>query len=805
MLSLLALTILVLGIFAIRANREGHEQVASNRVAQVLDQQTQLFANLLNQLKTDVIQPVSWPEVARLTADSQGNKEAALAHPDRQKIEVRFRQLLSGKPNYVQARLISREGWEIVRVDRPHAGAPLNLESPLSNKQNAPYFRDLLARYQSLSHRDIVDQVVFTRLAVNREGADRHISEPRIAVARACAPLSTVNYEFTGIVVINVDVTPFLEDCKHSGVIVLNQDDVVIARQGEPVLAFEELNASVGPEETEEMRYTEICTHGKYCLQDIPLRPDLIAWIGKNRDAFRQELDADTAPSSEREVKTTMLDNKFAALRWTPLGSNSLALTNDDRPRLIGFLQLADKHSLQLAAYPFERTLWATGAVLFAIGCLLSLLLTRMITRPLSKITRAALQFADNGAYSNSPPVNARDEIGQLASAFLTMAERVASREARIRAIVATAAEGIVTVDDDNRILSANLAAEAIFETSNLVHRQLSEFISLRHESFSSDPASGATAAGHDGVRRLEVKGKRHGKPFPLEIASSSFVASGRRLRTYVVRDISEAKATREALEQLNRELEQRVADRVAELQRTVQELDNFAYAASHDLKAPLRGIHALANWIEEDASEALPERSRKHLQTLLQRIGRMERLLDDLLTYSRVGRVNGSATRVPVRKLLDDVIDLQSPPPGFVFDLPETMPVLLTEQAPLEQVFRNLISNAIKHHNRKDGRITIRCTDLGSAHEFHFQDDGPGIAPRFHEKIFQMFETLRPRDEVEGSGMGLALIRKIVENAGGQIRVESDLGAGTTFLFTWPKTEAQTPRPSSTSSSSSS
>jgi signal transduction histidine kinase len=251
-----------------------------------------------------------------------------------------------------------------------------------------------------------------------------------------------------------------------------------------------------------------------------------------------------------------------------------------------------------------------------------------------------------------------------------------------------------------------------------------------------------------------------------------------------------EARATEAELRALNETLEQRVAERTRELNRSNEELDQFAYVASHDLKAPLRAIDHLATWIGEDAGHLLPERSREHLAKMRGRIRRMEGLLDDLLTYSRAGRHQGEPVAIETGELVAQVIETVSPPDSFTLLVDEPMPTVVMVRVPVETVLRNLVGNAIKHHDRGSGTIRIGARDLGNLVEFTVQDDGPGIDPAFHERIFQMFQTLRPRDQLEGSGIGLAVVKKLVDNAGGTVWVESTPGAGSTFGFTWPKAE---------------
>ncbi|PSB12743.1 hypothetical protein C7B62_00670 [Pleurocapsa sp. CCALA 161] len=221
-------------------------------------------------------------------------------------------------------------------------------------------------------------------------------------------------------------------------------------------------------------------------------------------------------------------------------------------------------------------------------------------------------------------------------------------------------------------------------------------------------------------------------------------------------------------------------------LEERNQELDQFTYIVSHDLKAPLRGITNLSEWIEEDLEGKLDPDTSQNMSLLRNRVQRMNNFIDGLLAYSRADKSQEAKTTVDVQKLLDEIIDSLAPPPNFKIDISSKMPVLQTEALPLQQVFSNLISNGIKHHHRDDGIIQISAIEQGKYYQFAVSDDGLGIAPEDQAKIFTIFKTLSVKDTKENTGIGLSIVKKIVEHQGGKVWLESKLNQGTTFYFTW-------------------
>jgi signal transduction histidine kinase len=226
-------------------------------------------------------------------------------------------------------------------------------------------------------------------------------------------------------------------------------------------------------------------------------------------------------------------------------------------------------------------------------------------------------------------------------------------------------------------------------------------------------------------------------------------------------------------------------------LRRQRDELDQFAHIVSHDLKAPLRGIDNVVTWIEEDHSFALPPKVNEYLDLIKGRIVRAENLLKGILTYARVSKEEKENEIVDLNLLLVEIQEDIPKKQGIELFIEPGLPVLFTQRIPLIQIFSNLIGNAYKYHNKKNGFIKVYHRDLGKFYEFSVEDDGPGIEKSYHEKIFVIFQTLQARDSFESTGIGLSIVKKILDDRGYKIKLMSETGRGSVFSFTWPKSTA--------------
>jgi PAS domain S-box-containing protein len=363
-----------------------------------------------------------------------------------------------------------------------------------------------------------------------------------------------------------------------------------------------------------------------------------------------------------------------------------------------------------------------------------------------------------------------------------------------IQAIVANVVDGVLVISPHGKIATFNSAAVDMFgyspeEVMGWDWQQL-----LTQE---ADANQKVLLTGLGMIEEAPAQGKiwqamglrKNGEWFPIEVSISRIDLEDDRIA--IIRDISDRlqtaaklKARADELAHLNTAL---IATNQSLAERN-RELDQFAYVASHDLKAPLRAIASLSEWIEEDLAAQLPSENQAQMHLLRGRVNRLEGLLDGLLEYSRVGRTPATFVTVNVATLLAEVITILAPPPTFRVEIAPNMPTFITRKLLLKQVFTHLIDNAIRHHPTETGCVKVSVQDQGDRYEFAIADNGEGIDPQFQAKIYTIFQTLKARDVQENTGAGLAIVKKIVELEGGVISLESAIGAGAIFRFTWLK-----------------
>jgi PAS domain S-box-containing protein len=364
----------------------------------------------------------------------------------------------------------------------------------------------------------------------------------------------------------------------------------------------------------------------------------------------------------------------------------------------------------------------------------------------------------------------------------------LAQSNSLLQEVIDNVVDGVITLNEANEIESCNNAASAMFgsPTEEIIGQKIQTLIfpenQAQHQSLEGlfdNFSSPFLAKGH----------RKIGSDFPIEISVSKLPSGNQKM--LIFRDITERQQAQQKLESHIKELS-RLSLMLSKANQALaernQELDQFAYVASHDLKAPLRAISSLSEWIEEDLGDKLAAETQYQMQLLRQRVRRMEALINGLLEYCRVGRSQTKTETVDVEVLLQEIVDSIGVPPTFKVEIQPDIPIVTAKTLLLRQVFANLISNAIKHQGSSEGNVIISFKELDRFYEFAVTDTGPGIAPEYQEQIFKIFQTLEARDTQENTGIGLAIVKKIVESEGGKIEVSSDLGIGSTFSFTWSK-----------------
>lgn len=410
-------------------------------------------------------------------------------------------------------------------------------------------------------------------------------------------------------------------------------------------------------------------------------------------------------------------------------------------------------------------------------------IIVRRVIWPINTMVEA-LMAATRGKNVEFPlPANQHDEIGKLGEvlrAFQLNLERIKltaaeldRSENHLRAVVDHTLDGLITMDKAGSIKSFNLACERIFgyTAAEVIGRNVE--ILMMGEDMGSMP-------GREAIGR-----RKDGSVFPLELSTNAFTSGDGHHVSGIIRDIT-----------VRKQAELELAKYTHALERSNKELDDFAYIASHDLKEPLRGIHNHSRFLLEDNSDKLDEESVGRLNRLVFLSQRMERLVNDLLYFSRLGR---QELAVQPTDLNIVIADIESTLEHFLEErgarilVPEQLPVVTCDKPRVTELFRNLITNAVKYNDKAERTIEIGFLASKNApgetirkEVFFVRDNGLGIQPEFHQEIFRIFKRLQASKEPEeGTGVGLTFVKKIVERHGGEIWLESDPGKGTTFFFT--------------------
>lgn len=359
--------------------------------------------------------------------------------------------------------------------------------------------------------------------------------------------------------------------------------------------------------------------------------------------------------------------------------------------------------------------------------------------------------------------------------------------EEKFRLAVEAAPNAMIMVNREGVIILVNAESEKLFKykREELIGQSMELLVPQgfrgNHPShrrgFFADPQSRPMGAGRDlfGLRKDGIE-------VPVEIGLNPVVTEDGLVVLAAVVDITERK-----------ESEKRLEERRNELEKVNLELDRFVYTASHDLRAPLRGIEAFASFLEEDYTEKLDDRGKEYIEEIRKGVIRMSTLIEDLLTLSRITRIDNPYEDVDMNKLVRDVLERLQPDLSakeLELIIQPDLPVVYCDRIKMTEVFVNVFSNALKFSAKQEKpRVEFRYEDEPADHKFCLHDNGIGIDPRYHNQIFHLFKRLHTQEQYEGTGAGLNIVKRIVEEHGGKIWVDSALGKGTIIYLTIPKT----------------
>lgn len=472
-------------------------------------------------------------------------------------------------------------------------------------------------------------------------------------------------------------------------------------------------------------------------------------------------------------------------------------LRTASRTAIAGELAHLRHEALQTTAF---QTAILVAALFLCLLCIL--VVSRTVIKPIRAIV-AALTSAARGESVDFNPGGAtrRDEIGQLAEVLHVFQRQVDvirrtaalldAGEKRLRAVADNAIDGLITIDEKGHIESINPACERLFGygASEIVGAHASAIMPALFDGDATRLSQAPTAQmglSFASASALEtVARQRDGRLIPIEITLSEVNLADGSLLSVIVRDITQRK---------NAEAELRA--HAGALERSNKELDDFAYIASHDLKEPLRGLHNHARFLLEDNNDKLDDDSVRRLHRLVALSQRMERLVNDLLYFSRLGRQELAVHAVDLNAMVHDIegtLEHFMAEQGARIVLPRPLPTVICDVTRVSELFRNLITNAVKYNDKTDKWVEIGVEEGKSSPSgdlqrqvFYVKDNGCGIAPEFHQDVFRIFKRLKSGDgHADGTGVGLTFVKKIVERHGGEIWIESTPGEGASFFFT--------------------
>jgi PAS domain S-box-containing protein len=439
----------------------------------------------------------------------------------------------------------------------------------------------------------------------------------------------------------------------------------------------------------------------------------------------------------------------------------------------------------------------------FITAYFISFNLQRTISYPILQLAVTARAISDRNDYAVRAPKLASGEIGLLTDAFNNMLDQIhlqnqALMESgeKMRAVLNAAMSAVVVIDQSGRITDWNERAELIFgwTREEVVGRELID--TIIPPAFRDQHRHGLRRYLQSGIGPvlntvIEVTAlRRNGDEFPVDLSVSPLKTGDTVSFCGFITDITERKHAEERLRQFNQELERMVKDRTAELEFANKELEAFSYSVSHDLRAPLRSIHGYMNIFSEDYAMQLDDEAKRLMTIIENNAKRMGQLIDDLLAFSKLGRKELMKSRISMQDMAMNTWEDLKKNEGqrTVKLIMHPLPEAYADNSTLRQVWINLLSNALKYTRHQENAVVeIGCDEIGPFNRYFVRDNGAGFDMQFYDKLFGVFQRLHSNKEFEGTGVGLAIVQRILLKHGGRIWAEAKVNEGATFYFTLP------------------
>lgn len=574
-----------------------------------------------------------------------------------------------------------------------------------------------------------------------------------------------------------------------------------VARVVYAALDLAVLNSAVGKTQLPEGGVITLFDRGGYVLARYPNPED---WLGKS--FARSPLMTTILTKREGTAEMRGLDEVSRFYAFTPIRSGREAVL---------FVSVGIPMSL---AFGETKQLLVRNLVVMGLVAALALWAAQIyanlyILRPVKALVGATRRLASGDLAARTGIIHGPGELNQLAQSFDEMAGSVQRQrtetersdhalresEERMRLVLDTALDAVITIDDTGHVTSWNKEAENTFGWTRreIIGQRLSDTIIPPGHREAHERGLKHFLSTREGPvlnKRIEITAlRRDGSEFPVELAITPIRLGDRFVFSAFVRDITDRKRADEEIRGLNATLEERVAERTRQLEAVNKELEAFSYSVSHDLRAPLRHVDGFVDILRQDSTSTLSASGQRYLEIISKAARQMGTLIDDLLVFSRMGRAEMRRSRVSMDELVEEVIremarDTQGRNIEWKID---RLPEVSVDRAMLKQVWVNLLSNAVKYtRQRERAEIELRCARNGKDEwEFSVRDNGAGFDMQYVGKLFGVFQRLHQVEEFEGTGIGLANVRRIIDRHGGRVWADGKVDEGATFYFVLPNT----------------